>query len=185
VLRRAQHERLLVAVLTPLLLGAYDPGSVTRVRVDPLTIPQEDFARHRSPATWRGLHVERVDFAEERARWRLYRITDPRRPRGPLWFVPHDDENAGFEAALVGLRRYGGTIVAVDGGGRRRNRTVAFGPAIDPNRNFTTACPATRVRCSLPSIAARGRSSRSTPTRPAMTDHARAARSWGMRMARE
>ena len=131
----------ITALLVPLLLGAYDPGPVTRVRIDPLMVAHEDFARHRSPATWRGFTVERVDFAEERARWRLYRITDPRRPRGPLWFVPHDDENAGFEAALVGLRRYGGTIVAVDGGGRRRNRTVTFGPAIDPNRNFHDGLP--------------------------------------------
>lgn len=142
MLRRARHERRWgLAVLAPLLLAAYDPGPIVTTRIDPLAIDDDDFARHRDPATWRGLTVDRVDFAEERATWRLYRIADPKRPRGPLWFVPHDDENAGFEAALVAVRRYGGTIVAVDGGGGRRNTSVAFGRAIDPNRNFHDGLP--------------------------------------------
>ena len=115
--------------------------------VDPLTVADDDFARHRDPATWRGLTVTRIEFAEERATWRLWKIADRKRPRGPLWFVPHDDENAGFEAALVAIRRYGGTIVAVDSGlvadrdGRRRNDAVAFGRGIDPNRNFHDGLP--------------------------------------------
>ncbi len=128
-------------LLSPLLLSAYDPGPIARVRVDPLTLAHNDFARHRSPATWRGLTVTRIDFSEERATWRMYRIADPKRPHGPLWFVPHDDENAGFEAALVAIRRYGGTIVAVDGDGGRRNGRVAFGRSIDPNRNFHDGLP--------------------------------------------
>ncbi|URW76377.1 hypothetical protein M9980_03910 [Sphingomonas donggukensis] len=128
-------------LLAPLLLAAYDPGPVVTTRVDPLTIDDDDFARHRDPATWAGLTVRQIDFTEERATWRLYRIADPERPHGPLWFVPHDDENAGFEAALVALRRYGGTIVAVDGGGGRRNGKVAFGRSIDPNRNFHDGLP--------------------------------------------
>jgi hypothetical protein len=123
------------------LIAAYDPGPVVTTRVDPLTIDDDDFARHRSPAIWRGLKVTRIDFTEERATWRLYRIADPKRPRGPLWFVPHDDENAGFEAALVAIRKHGGTIVAVDGGGGRRNTRVAFGRSIDPNRNFHDGLP--------------------------------------------
>lgn len=142
MLGQARHERLWVLpLIAPALLGAYDPGPISRVRVNPLTIATDDFARHRDPATWRGLTVERIDFAEERARWRLYRIADPKRPRGPLWFVPHDDENAGFEAALVAIRRHGGTMIAVDGGGGRRNRNVVFGRGIDPNRNFHDGLP--------------------------------------------
>jgi hypothetical protein len=128
-------------VLAPLLLGAYDPGPVTSVRVHPLKVQDDDFARHRLPAEWRGLRVTRIDFAEERATWRLYRIADPRRPRGPLWFVPHDDENAGFEAALRAIRRYGGTMIVVDSDGTRRNGRVAFGRSIDPNRNFHDGLP--------------------------------------------
>lgn len=140
--------RRLAAILlaAPLLLGVYDPVAVTRV--DPLTVQDDDFARHRDPSQWRGLKVTSIAFTEERATWRLWRIEDPRRPRGPLWFVPHDDENAGFEAALVAIRKYGGTIIAVDSGlmpehdGTRRNRAVAFGRSIDPNRNFHDGLPA-------------------------------------------
>lgn len=141
MLRQAQHGRTWLLAALPLLLAAYDPGPVTTTRVDPLTEQDDDFARHRSPATWRGLTVERIDFAEERATWRLYRIADPRRRQGPLWFVPHDDENAGFEAALVAVRRHGGTLIAVDSDGTRRNARVAFGRSIDPNRNFHDGLP--------------------------------------------
>ncbi len=135
------RAKVITLATLPLLLGAYDPGPVAAVRVNPLTVVDDDFARHRSPATWRGLTVTRIDFTEERATWRLYRINDPKRPRGPLWFIPHDDENAGFEAALVAIRKYGGTIVAVDSNGTRRNSRVAFGRAIDPNRNFHDGLP--------------------------------------------
>ena len=44
------------------------------------------------------------------------------------------------------MRRYGGTLVAVDSGedasdGKRRNAAVAEGPPIDPNRNFHDGLP--------------------------------------------
>ena len=144
-------RRLLLALvatplLAPVVVGAYDPGPIVVTRVDPLLIDDDDFARHRLPADWSGLGVSQIAFAEERASWRLFRIVNVDHPRGPLWFVPHDNENAGFEAALVAVRRYGGTLIAVDSGveqadGRRRNAAVAVGPAIDPNRNFHDGLP--------------------------------------------
>ncbi len=137
----AFRRRLGGALLAPLLLAAYDPGPIAVTRVDPLTVEDDDFARHRDSRNWRGLKVSRIAFSEERATWRLWRIEDLKRPRGPLWFVPHDDENAGFEAALVAIRKHGGTIVAVDSGGGRRNRDVTFGQGIDPNRNFRDGLP--------------------------------------------
>lgn len=148
MLRQARHERKWgLALVLPFLLAAHDPGPVAAVRVDPLTVSDDDFARHRDPATWRGLAVTRIDFAEERATWRLWRVADPKRPKGPLWFVPHDDENAGFDAALVALRRHGGTLIAVDSGiaghpdGIRRNRSVGYGRGLDPNRVFHDGLP--------------------------------------------
>ncbi|WP_066795913.1 hypothetical protein [Sphingomonas soli] len=113
--------------------------------VDPLTVQDDDFARHRDPAEWKGLKVSRIEFREERAHWRLWRI-ESKRP-GPLWFVPHDNENGGFEAAFAAIRKYGGTIVAVDSGvkpgadGVRMNHAVDYGRPIDPNRNFDDALP--------------------------------------------
>jgi hypothetical protein len=139
-------RRMFATLAATLLIGAAQPG-VSVVRVDPLTLADDDFGRHRDAATWRGLTVERITFTEERARWRLWRIVDPSRPTGPLWFVPHDDENAGFEAALVAQRKYGGTIVAADAGivpgrdGQRTNAAVDFGRPIDPNRNFSDGKP--------------------------------------------
>lgn len=129
------------------LVGVQAPGDVTGTRIDPLTIDDDDFARHRDPAAWRGLDVARIEFREERGNWRLFRIVNRAKPRGPLWFVPHDNENAGFEAALAGVRRHGGVVIAVDSGiaddgdGRRRNAAVEFGRPIDPNRNFRDGNP--------------------------------------------
>ncbi|TPG12706.1 hypothetical protein [Sphingomonas oligophenolica] len=131
----------LAVLAAPLLLSAYNPGPIVVTRVDPLTVDDDDFARHRDPADWTGLSVDDIAFDEERARWHLFRITKPGHRNGPLWFVPHDNENAGFEAGLVALRRYGGTMIVVDSDARRRNAAVAFGPAIDPNRNFHDGLP--------------------------------------------
>ena len=149
--------RALLAALLPLaLMGAADDR--TRIApVDPLTVADDDFARHRDPADWKGLAVSRIEFTVERGRWRLWRIVNVARRDGPLWFVPHDNENAGFEAGLVALRRYGGTLVAVDSGiapgadGKRLNQAVAYGKPIDPNRNFDSALPgyADRILASL------------------------------------
>lgn len=115
--------------------------------IDPLTVPDDDFARHRDPAEWAGLTVQSIEFQNERTRWRLWRIIDPARPQGPLFFVPHDNENAGFEAALVELREHGGVVIAVDSGispghdGQRFNNAVTVGGPVDPNRNFDSALP--------------------------------------------
>jgi hypothetical protein len=136
------------------LLGAdADPDKVTIVaHVDPLTVQDDDFARHRDPAEWAGLTVESIEFQNERTQWRLWRIADPARPRGPLWFVPHDNENAGFEAALAELRQRGGVMIAVDSGiapdhdGQRLNYAVGFGRPVDPNRNFDSALPGYAAR---------------------------------------
>ncbi|MDF7774118.1 hypothetical protein P1X14_02565 [Sphingomonas sp. AOB5] len=140
------RRTLLLAAAFLSLSAAADPATVV-TPVDPLTVQDDDFARHRDPAEWKGLKVERIEFREERAQWRLWRITNTARPRGPLWFVPHDNENGGFEAALVAVKRYGGTIVAVDAGvhadhdGQRFNYAVDYGRPVDPNRNFDSALP--------------------------------------------
>jgi len=127
------------------LTGVQAESGVRGQPVDPLTIQDDDFSRHRDPATWRGLSVTKIEFREERGSWRLFRIANVKNPRGPLWFVPHDNENAGFEAGLVGVRAYGGVMIVVDSGiaedGRRRNAAVDRGGPIDPNRNFRDGTP--------------------------------------------
>lgn len=130
-----------------LALTSASPERASVTPVDPLTVQDDDFERHRDPREWEELSVQRVEFREERATWRLWRIENRRHRKGPLWFVPHDNENAGFEAALWAVRSYGGVVVAVDAGivpdsdGERMNRAVDYGEAIDPNRNFDSALP--------------------------------------------
>lgn len=137
----------LAALAIAALFGAAPADPVRIARVDPLTVQDDDFARHRDAAEWKGLAVTRIAFREERAEWRLWRIVNARHAKGPLFFVPHDNENAGFEAGLAALRKYGGTLIAVDSGvspgndGIRMNRAVAYGAPIDPNRNFDSALP--------------------------------------------
>lgn len=136
---------VLLAGLAWLSLSAASEPRTLVTPVNPMTVEDDDFARHRNPATWAGLKVSRIEFREERAAWRIYRIASGR--QGPLWFVPHDNENGGFEAAIVAIRKYGGTIMAVDAGiapgsdGIRLNRAVDYGRPIDPNRNFDDALP--------------------------------------------
>lgn len=66
---------------------------------------------------------------------------------GPLWFVPHDNENAAFQAAVYAVRAYGGQLVAVEearslaGPDSRLNGDVAYGKSVDPNRNFRAETP--------------------------------------------
>lgn len=137
-------RRLLLVLAAPLLLGITEAPAVT---VDPLTLSDDDFARHRDPAEWRGLAVEKIEFREAPVRWRLWRIVNTARPRGPLWLVPHDNESGAFDAALAAVRAYGGVVIAVDSGvhpehdGQRFNYAVERGPPIDPNRNFDPSAP--------------------------------------------
>lgn len=127
--------------------AAADPAAVAVTRVKPAAVADADFARHRDRRLWRGMRVERVVFREGPILWRLWRITRRGKRNGPMWVVPHDDENAAFAAGLVSVRKWGGTLVAVDtgpddaSGAARYNRDTADGRRIDPNRAFTHDAP--------------------------------------------
>ena len=114
----------------------------TEEAVDPLTVIDDDFARHRDPAVWRGLSVRRISFVEQQASWRVFRIANDRKPAGPLWVILHDNENATFAAGLEAVRSHGGVAMVVDTGpidtgyAARFNASVWGGAPIDPNRNF-------------------------------------------------
>jgi hypothetical protein len=88
-----------------------------------------DFVRHRAALSEPGLCITQTSFDERGVTWRLQIVKSDR--TGPLWVVPHDNENSGFDTAVFGLTHYGGVIVAVETNGERFN-----GP-IDPNRNFS------------------------------------------------
>lgn len=140
---------LIVALIAPAASAQVVSAPLQKIvtPVDPMTMGTDDFARLANPAIWDGLSVNRIEFREDRAFWRLYRIVNLRHPGGPLWFVPHDNENAAFQAAVFAVRSYGGVVIAieearsVDGPDSRMNPDVAYGRAIDPNRNFRDDTP--------------------------------------------
>ncbi len=143
---------LLVAMMAPSAIAqerAAPPPPLQKIvtQVDPLVMASDDFLRLADPGLWRGLDVKRIEFRDDRAFWRLYRIANTRQPDGPLWFVPHDNENAAFQAAILAVRAFGGVVIAieearsVDGPDSRMNGDVAYGRPIDPNRNFSDDTP--------------------------------------------
>lgn len=72
-----------------------------------------------------------TEFDEGGVTWRIETFRSGR--NGPLFVVPHDDEDAALTTAAAALARHGGTVTAVETGGRR------FNGRVDPNRNFDAA----------------------------------------------
>ncbi len=124
--------------------------------LDPLTIVDDDFARHRNALAWQGLKVERIAVTENGYVWQMYRITNAAKPVGPAWIILHDNEDPAFDSALAAVRRHGGAMIVVDTPGAQRN--MPPGPAspaalkcqaetppgtrlCDPNRNFGAGTP--------------------------------------------
>src|SRR3569832_852981 len=109
--------------------------------IDPLTVDDEDFARHRNPSEWAGLSVRRLSFNDGTLNWTVWRIVNDQRRDGPLWVLPHDNENATFGAVLIALHNYGGIAMAIDDRSNRMNYDSTSGASVDPNRHFYDAIP--------------------------------------------
>ena len=88
-----------------------------------------DFVRNAETLSGSGFCIEVETFKERRRPWRIETVKTGR--PGPLFAVVHDDENMSFDNAVAALKTYGGTLVAVDTGGKRNQ------DGIDPNRNFS------------------------------------------------
>lgn len=93
-----------------------------------------DVMRNRAALASRDLCLRLEVFTEGRLRWVLQVIQNRRIPNGPLWAVPHDDEDVAFDSAVHAVLRYGGTVVAVEQNHDRYNRIGRRKQ--DPNRNF-------------------------------------------------
>lgn len=142
--------RWLLALLA--LLGFSASARATEWREADLTaVVDDDLARHASDyAFLDGLSASETRFSEAGFDWQLLRFTNTQKPDGPLWVVPHDDENAAFEAAITALKLYGGMLIAVNSGpGSSRYQPgrgtcggrLAILARCDPNRNFSAATP--------------------------------------------
>lgn len=106
------------------------------LRPDQLLDRDGDVERNRKALASHDLCLRLEVFTEGRLHWVLQVIQNRKQPHGPLWAVPHDDEDVAFDSALYGVLRYGGTVVAVERSGDRYNRIGKRKQ--DPNRNFQT-----------------------------------------------
>ena len=88
-----------------------------------------DFKRNAVALSDSTLCIAEEELKERRRTWTIATIKTGR--PGPLFAVMHDDEDISFDTAVAALKIYGGTLVAVDTGGKRNQ------DGIDPNRNFS------------------------------------------------
>lgn len=115
------------------------------------SLQDDDLARHSvDPLYLDGLTVSEARFSEAGFDWHLVRFSNSNKPLGPLWVIPHDDENAAFDSAITALKAHGGVAIVVNSGpGSSRMQpgkgTCGGRPAIvsrcDPNRNFSPTTP--------------------------------------------
>jgi hypothetical protein len=109
----------------------------------------DDIERHDDkPGYFDGIAISEYRFAENGFNWHLIRFASTVKPDGPLWMVPHDDENAAFDAMIAAVKEHGGVGIAVNSGPGSLRRQAGNGvcgvrPAkvtsCDPNRNFDTS----------------------------------------------
>ena len=99
-----------------------------------------DVLRHAEVLTDERLCLSELDFAENGVTWQITVIDNTGYPIGPTMYLLHDNEDTAFDAALYGLRRYGGKIVAIETGERRTHEGQ------DPNLNFGET-PRSTVLC--------------------------------------
>jgi hypothetical protein len=115
--------------------------------VDPSAVADTDFATVLADLSRPELCVGEVRFRESDRDWHLIVVRNVA-VGGPLWVVPHDEEDAAFLTAVHAVLRYGGVAVIVENG---ETRLV---DGLDPNRNFA-ATAAAAANCDAPVAAPR------------------------------
>lgn len=115
------------------------------------SIPDDDVQRHSGdPLFWNGIVIHEKKFSENGFAWHLLRFSNLTNLDSAIWVVPHDDENAAFEAMIAAVKKHGGMGVTVNSGPGSLRRQSGFGQcggrpgkvrSCDPNRNFAAATP--------------------------------------------
>ena len=77
-----------------------------------------------------GLCIDRIRFKENGHTWQMLLVRNIQHPNGPFWFLPHDNENTAFDAAVYAVKKYGGGFLSIESGDNRFFRRK------DPNRYF-------------------------------------------------
>jgi hypothetical protein len=130
---------------------AADVSAWVSVQAEALQPHDDDIARNTGRAGFfNGIEISEYRFSENGFDWHIIRFANTNKPEGPLWMVPHDDENAAFDAMITAVKEHGGVGLAVNSGaGSSRTQQgngvcgVRAGTVTkcDPNRNFDAATP--------------------------------------------
>lgn len=93
-----------------------------------LVTESKDVRRNRKAL--KRLCVNQIRFKEGKYNWKMILVTHPKHSKGAFWFLPHDDEDTAFDAAVYATQKYGGGFLAVMSNDKR------YFIDQDPNRNF-------------------------------------------------
>jgi len=85
------------------------------------------------------LCASRITFVENGKKWTLLLVRNTKQPYGPFWYLPHDNENSAFEAAVYASKKYGGGFLSIEADGNR------YAGGKDPNRHFKPHSTYTRT----------------------------------------
>ena len=143
---------MLGVIAALLLLAAATPHvSWSEVELEALVQLDDDIARNmKRERFFDGIKISEYRFSENGFDWHLTRFSSVDKPDGPNWIVPHDDENAAFDAMIAAIQSYGGTGIAVNSGPGSERRQSGDGVCgvksvrvnmCDPNRNFDAQTP--------------------------------------------
>lgn len=127
------------------------PSPWTVTSADALTQMDDDIRRNIGKTGYfSDIEISERRFIENGFAWHLIRFASKKKPQGPLWMVPHDDENAGFHAMIAAVKAHGGVGIAVNSGSgclRQQSGKGVCGvksdivTLCDPNRNFDQSTP--------------------------------------------
>lgn len=102
-------------------------GQVKQVQI---TSYRESPDLKRNSWSMESLCADRITFKEGNRTWTFLLVWNTSHPKGPFWYLPHDNEESAFDAAVYAAKRYGGGFLAVESNGQRHMSGK------DPNRNF-------------------------------------------------
>jgi hypothetical protein len=107
--------------------------------MDPREARSSDIQRNLQALRGAPICYRRQEVSEGGFRWVFHVLEHTKAPDGPFWVLPHDNENAAFDAGVHAVLTYGGGLLAIDTGGSRDLHGQ------DPNRNFSTSRAESRV----------------------------------------
>lgn len=141
----------LIAFCAPLPVVSAPIINWTEVEPQALVARDDDVARNMTTdGFFDDIRISESRFSENGFGWHVLRFSRADAVVGPTWIVPHDDENAAFDAMIAAVKRYGGVGIAINSGPGSARRQLGMGvcgvraamvDSCDPNRNFDAQTP--------------------------------------------